>query len=455
MLALIDCNNFYVSCERLFRPDLRRRPVAVLSNNDGCIVARSPEVKALGVAMGTPLFMVRDQLTAHNTAVFSSNYTLYGDLSHRVMTVLQQDAEDVDVYSIDEAFLWAPNLPPSDWEAYLHHLRGRVQREVGIPTSIGAATTRTLAKLASRIAKKHPDGICALGTTAEIHDALRRVDVADIWGIGRKHAARLATYQVFTGADFISMPEALVRQELTVTGLRTHRELRGIPCHPIHMPTPTRRSMVYSRSLARTIRQSETLQEILARFASELGAKLRRHQLLASHLRLFLVPPRRSTATARGASRALPCPTADSRLLVSTAWLLLKQLHHRMPCRKVGLMALGLHGRDRAQQSLFTAPADPRLMAALDNINNRFGRGTLRLAAEGTTSSAWQPRREQCSPRYTTRWAELCAVNVDAGSSPTPSTRAGGTQSIPDVPGASPPHGGGSVDIAPQQKPHP
>jgi DNA polymerase V len=414
MFALIDCNNFYVSCERLFRPDLVGQPVAVLSNNDGCIVARSPEVKALGVKMGAPLFQIRDLLRAHRVALFSSNYTLYGDLSQRIMTVLRDDSPTIEVYSIDEAFLHDPHLPPREWEAYAIHLRAAVGRAVGIPVSVGVATTKTLAKLASRLAKKRPDGVCALSTPHELAESLARFEVGDVWGIGRRHAAMLAQQSVFTAADLVRLPEPWVRKQMTITGLRTHRELRGIVSLPPDQGPPPRRSMVHSRSLGRPVRDAAVMKAVLARYASALGHRLRTHHLLTRHLRVFLTAPRRAAAPSRAAGQSLPHPTADDRDLVTAAWRLLGQLGAGSLCSKAGVMALDLHSDDHAQGALFTPPPDARVMAALDAINTRFGRGTIRLAAEGSGPPAAAPKQQRRSPRYTTRWSELREVDVDA-----------------------------------------
>ena len=413
MFALVDCNNFYVSCERLFRPDLAERPVAVLSNNDGCVIARSPEVKALGVEMGAPLFKVRALLAAHDVALFSSNYALYGDLSGRVMSVLRSDGPAVEVYSIDEAFLHDPRLPLRAWEGYALHLRRAVGRQVGVPVSVGVAATKTLAKLASKRAKRG-SGVCALVTPDGAHRALSAVDVADVWGIGRRYAKRLAQHGVFTAADFVRLPEAWVRKEMTISGLYTHRELRGVPSLPLELAPPPRRSMVHSRSLGSPVSDAGHLQEVVARYTSALAHKLRRHCLLAQHLRAFLVAPRRRGQAPRAVGQSLPFPTSDARPMVSVAWRLLDQIQRGFVCSKVGVMALGLHGDDRAQASLFDAPPDARVMAALDAVNARFGRGTLRLAAEGLGPAAWSPRQQDRSPRYTTRWSELREVNADA-----------------------------------------
>lgn len=414
MFALIDCDSFYVSCERLFRPDLKTTPVAVLSNNDGCIVSRSSEVKALGVPNGSPLFKVRDRLRRAGAVLFSSNYTLYGDLSDRVMTTLQSQSSETEVYSIDEAFVSLHGLPRASWEEYGLQLRSAVYREVGIPVSVGLAPTKTLAKLASRIAKRG-EGVCALWHPDSITDTLRQTDTADVWGIGPRFSRKLALHNVFTAEDFVGLPEQWVQQALTVVGLRTHRELRGIPCIPLERAPQPRRTMVHSRSFRGRIAALEPLQEATASFAARLGAKLRRHELHASWLRVFLVPPRNSGLSGRGLSGSLPWPTADTRALIQLTHRLLARLWDAgFPCAKAGVMALELSPRTIMQQSLLSQPPDPTVMAVLDEVNATLGRGTVRLAAEGT-QHAWSGRHELRSQRYTTRWDELPVVGATAG----------------------------------------
>ncbi len=406
MLALIDCDSFYVSCERLFRPDLRRTPVAVLSNNDGCIVSRSAEVKAIGVPNGAPLFQVRRQLEGAGAVLFSSNYTLYGDLSQRVMTTLSALSTELEVYSIDEAFVCLEGLPRESWESYGLQLRSAVYREVGIPVSVGLAPTKTLAKLASRIAKRG-EGVCALWHPTDIAEALSRTDVVDVWGIGPRWSHKLSLHNVFTAAELIALPEHWVQRELTVVGLRTHRELRGIPCIALERAPPPRRTMVHSRSFPAPITTLEPLQEAIASFAARLGAKLRRHRLNTTWLRVFLLPSRRSGLPARSIGGSLPWPTADTRALIRLAHQLLSRIWEPgLPCGKAGVMALELSEQAAVQQSLLSQPPDPAVMAVMDAVNARLGRGTIRLAAEGTGSGN-SSRCELRSQRYTTCWDEL------------------------------------------------
>ena len=415
MFALIDCDSFYVSCERLFRPDLKQAPVAVLSNNDGCVVSRSAEVKALGVPMGAPHFKVRKQLQSAGASVFSSNYTLYGDLSGRVMDILATLSAEIEVYSIDEAFVGLTGLPAHRWEGYGHQLRDAVYQQVGIPVSVGLAPTKTLAKLASRIAKRG-GGVCSLWHRDDIHTTLTQFAVEDIWGIGPRFSKKLSLHNVFTASEFIAIPEWWVQKQMTVVGLRTHRELRGIPCIAMESAPPPRQTMVHSRSFPGSITELDVLQEATASFAARLGAKLRRHHLHATWLRVFLVPARRVNLPGRGISGSLPWPTADTRALIMLAHQLLSRIWEPgLPYGKAGVMALELRSDTVVQQSLLSTPPDPAVMAALDAVNNKLGAGTIRLAAEGTPRARqWRGRSNLRSPRYTTRWSELPVIRAES-----------------------------------------
>lgn len=411
MFALVDCNNFYVSCERLFAPALRNRPVVVLSNNDGCIVARSQEVKDLGVAMGAPLFAVRDLLRRHKVAIFSSNYALYGDISQRVMDTLRQQASAVEVYSIDEAFLHLPVLSAAQHLAWARAVRATVDQHTGIPVSIGIGPTKTLSKVASRLAKRG-GGVHVLCAPSEIEAALDGLDVADVWGIGARHAERLRAVGVHTAAQFTRLPGDWVRQQMTVVGLRIQRELLGEPCLPLELAPRPRQSMVHSRSFGRTVRRRDELAQVLASYTARLGEKLRRHGLVANHLGIFLVAPQRLSRPPHALEGELPCPTAHTPTLIQTAWNLLDRIDADGEWKKAGVMALELHGAQRSQLSMFARPADPRVMAALDAVNARHGPGTLRLAAEGRPAPPWQMRQDQRSPRYTTHWSEIPHIHL-------------------------------------------
>ena len=290
MYALVDCNNFYASCERVFNPRLRHRPVVVLSNNDGCVVARSNEAKALGFKTGDPYFKVKAQVARHGVAVCSSNYTLYGDMSHRVVQTLQQLAPIVEVYSIDEAFLDLKGFTGDAIAALAAHIRRTVKTWTGIPVSVGIGPTKTLAKAASRIAKKNPEanGVWSLITPASQHDALSQLPVGDVWGIGPQWSKRLEGEGITTALALTQQPDDWLKKNLTVVGLRTTWELRGTPCIPMEAAPSPRKGIVVSRSFSRRLTEMEPLREALAGYATRVAEKLRRERRHARQMMIFL-----------------------------------------------------------------------------------------------------------------------------------------------------------------------
>jgi DNA polymerase V len=277
VFALLDCNNFYVSCERLFQPGLLGKPVVVLSNNDGCVIARSDEAKALGIPMGLPAFKLTDLITEHSIEVYSSNYTLYGDLSARVMTTLTQWTPDVEVYSIDEAFLQFSALPLDALTAYGHTIRATIQQWTGIPVSIGIAPTKTLAKLANRLAKRSAQGVVALTVTAEIDATLACTRVEEIWGIGPGSTKRLKAHEITTALQLRNANDRWIRQYLGVVGQRIVWELRGISCLPLELCPPPKQSLMVSRSFGRPITALTEMREAVATYTTRAAEKLRRH----------------------------------------------------------------------------------------------------------------------------------------------------------------------------------
>ena len=413
MFGLVDCNNFYVSCERVFQPRLAGRPVVVLSNNDGCLIARSAEAKALGFAMGAPYFQVQQLLRRHDVQVLSSNYALYGDMSRRVMHYLTQAVPGVEIYSLDEAFLDLSGLEQHLLEtlggsltALARTLRQQVLARTGLPTCVGVAPTKTLAKLANRLAKRDPalGGVLHLDSPARRQWALGQVAAGDVWGIGRQYVRPLAAAGIISAADLANVPESWARQHLGgVVGARLVRELRGEPCaglHPSEDGVPRRRSLTYSRTFGRPLTALADGQGAVAAFVSRAAEKLRAQGEQAHVLTVQLhqnrfdarVPPPYS----RAATLTLPGgPSADSRVLARYAGQLLARLWE--PGRryvKAGVVLDGLEPPSTGQQlGLFAAPPapagggaarlsdQPALMATLDQLNARFGRGTVRLGS--------------------------------------------------------------------------
>lgn len=425
MFALVDCNNFYVSCERVFNPALNGKPVVVLSNNDGCFIARSEEAKALGLPMGGAAFKFRDLLGKHRVAVFSANFPLYGNMSSRVMTTLADLLPDIEVYSIDEAFLDFSGFKRLDPPLYAASIRKTIRQHTGIPVCIGIGATKTLAKAANRLAKKDPryQGVCMLSSDGDIEAALASIGVEDIWGIGRQWGRLLKSRSIHTALDFARAPAHWVRQHLHITGARVQAELNGKSCLPLEQVRPPKQSICTSRSFGRTVTAFDELHEAVATFAANCALKLRREGSCASLLTVFICtspfnePDKKYWGTR---STALPFPTQDSIALVRAAGQVLASIFRPgFGYKKAGVIVDGLRPVQPAATTplpLFTdeePAADGRqekLMMAMDSINRSYGPGTIHLAAENR--DAWKPRQEKRSPRYTTEWNELIEVNA-------------------------------------------
>lgn len=428
LFALVDCNNFYASCERVFRPDLEGRPIAVLSNNDGCVVARSNEVKALGVPMATPYFKVKDILRKNNAAVFSSNYELYGDLSSRVMTVLERFCPKVEIYSIDEAFLDLDGFEAWDVEAYMAKVRATVKRWTGIPVSVGVAPTKTLAKLAGERVKKDGGhgGVLVLDTPQAIDEALARTPVGDVWGIGRRWSKRLEAEGITTALDFARQSETQIRKRMGVTGARTQSELLGRACFGFDTQPQSRKSCVASRSFAEPVAGLDDLKEAVATFAARAAERLRAGGLVAGQVSAFVLTDRFRQTTPQyngSAAVALAAPTNLTADITRAALEAVTRAYRSgYGYKKAGVMLLDLARQGEAQPTLFAPePIDrdkaERLQRALDALNGKgYGRGDLvQFGAAGVRVKAdegWRLRRDHRSQRYTTQWSELRRVQA-------------------------------------------
>ncbi len=418
LFFLIDCNNFYVSCERVFNPALMGKPVAVLSSNDGCIVARSEEVKALGIPMGAPAFKYRAQIKRYGIQVFSSNYSLYGDMSRRVMEVLSHFTPDMEIYSIDEAFLSFPGGIPGEPESLAKKIKETVERWTGIPISIGIASTKTLAKIANRIAKISPEygGVFNLTDPLLLEDRLEKIRVGEVWGVGKRHEKTLRSRGIYTARQLRNAPDAWVRHHLTVMGLRIVWELRGIPCIPLEEAPPPKKGILSSRTFGKWVETREELGEAVALYTSRAAEKLRKHYLLASCVQVFLTtsPYREGPQYANAVTISLENPTSYTPDLVRVAREGIGKIFKPgYQYKKAGVMLLGLTGEGAWQPNLFFpskgAAKKRRLMHAMDLINHRYGSETLRLAASGF-ERRWRVNSSQRSPRYTTCWEELPIV---------------------------------------------
>lgn len=420
MIGLIDCNNFYVSCERAFQPRLEGMPVGVLSNNDGCVIARSNELKALGVAMGTPAFQLQPLLRQRRIELLSSNYELYGDMSSRVQQVLEEFSAGVEPYSIDEMFVRFDGFSLEQMRRHAQDLFTKVRRFTHIPVSVGIAPTRTLAKLANRAAKKLPDygGVCVLSTGSKIYQPLlRQIELGDVWGVGSRLVERLAILGMYSAWDLAQADSKQIRQRFSVTLERTCLELKGIPCIEMNDAAEPRQRIMTSRSFGKLTDNRAEIQQAVRQFAQRSAEKLREQNSLARAVYVFLKTnrhrpdlPQYSPSTVVG----LPCPTDDSRDILqaaSQAFAAIYRPHYRF--MKAGVMLVDLVDANRAQLSLLDTPESQaqrersdRLMATLDTLNRKMGRGTVTLG-HSSPKAAWQLRCANRTQRWTTRWDEL------------------------------------------------
>jgi DNA polymerase V len=421
LIALCDCNNFYVSCERVFRPDLWGKPVAVLSNNDGILVARSQEVKDLGIQMGAPVFQIWHLVKHHKIHLFSSNYTLYADMSSRVMSLLEEFAPAVEMYSIDEAFLDLTSMDQLDPIGYGQKIQKTVQKFTGIPVSIGMGPTKTLAKLANYAAKqwgKQTGGILDLSDPERREKLMRVVPVGEVWGIGSRLAARLNPLEIFTVWDLAVQPMDRIREQFNVIVARTVMELNGTPCLELEEIAPDKQEIVSSRSFSRRVTKYQELSEALSEFSSRAAEKLRAQNSVAGHISVFLRTNSfngNEPQYQRSAGWTLPAATQDTRVIVGEARRLLKQLFKDgYQYQKCGIQLSRLRTAVLPEQTdLFDTeafdPADSgKLMQTVDRINRRFPKG-ISIAASGF-DQIWKTKTERISKRYTTNWRELVIV---------------------------------------------
>jgi DNA polymerase V len=421
ILALVDCNSFYASCEKVFAPALANKPVVVLSNNDGCIIARSAEAKALGIPMGKPAFECRELFRRHGVAVFSSNYTLYGDLSARVMKTLATFTPRLEVYSIDEAFLDLTGMP-DDVLAYSRHIRETVRRWTGIPVAVGLGPTKTLAKIANKLGKKDPalGGVLDIGTYPDPDAILEQVAVGDVWGIGRRYATMLERHGVVNARQFRNLPRDWVKKKMTVGGLHTLLELQGIPCIDLEAMAPAKKSVTASRSFGQPVTRIEEMREALAVYTSRAAERLRKARMVANGVTVWV-----QTNTfiegepqyANSAFGALPGASAHTGEILKIALQVLERIFRKgYRYKKAGVMLSGLEPVGCHQLSLLSPvptsdPKADRLMEVMDQANARWGRDMIRLAACGIKQD-WKMKQAARSPHYTTCWEELPEVKA-------------------------------------------
>ena len=414
MFGLVDCNNFYASCERAFQPLYIGKPIVVLSNNDGCVIARSNEAKALGIKMGVPAYQIKELVNTHGVTVFSSNYTLYGDMSGRVMSILAGLAPELEIYSIDEAFINLDGI--KEIQSLGVKVVNQVTKGTGIPVSLGIAPTKTLAKLANKFAKKYPayNRLCIIDTEEKRIKALQLTDIGDVWGIGHRQAAKLEKLEVKTAYDFTQLSGVWVRKNMTVVGERIWKELRGISCIDMESAPPVKKQICTSRSFGKMLTDIDTIAEAIATHASTCAKKLRKQKSYAISLMVFIhtnnfredLPQYWKNTVVH-----LPIPTSDTQEIVHYALAGLKNIFMKgYQYKKAGVIITEI--TNNAQLGLFDSidrDKRDRLMQTVDKINGDYLQ-CVKLAIQGT-SREWKLKQEQLSQRYTTDINEIITIN--------------------------------------------
>ncbi len=423
IFALVDCNNFYVSCERLFSASIQNKPVIVLSNNDGCVVARSNEVKALNIKMGQPVFEIRELIEKHNIVLFSSNYSLYADMSDRTMQLLSTFAHQIEVYSIDESFLDFSHVPLDGLQEYGQQIRATVWQFLGLPVSVGIATTKTLTKVATEIVKKQTGylGVLSIAdiSEAELDELLAGISVEDVWGIGHRYAAALRTRDIYTAKDLKYADPHWIRRHLTVVGARTVLELRGISCIPLETKVKPKKGIMSSKSFGRPIQELQELEEAIANYTARAAEKLRDQDSLVSCINVFIqtnVFQKDAPQYSKSISKTLPFPTAFTPDLINAALEALHSIYQPgYSFKKAGVYFSKIVSQESIQFDLFgdfTVEGHvkkTKLMCVVDLLNRLLGRDTLFFGAQGI-GREWKMRQERRSPRYTTQWSELLST---------------------------------------------
>lgn len=419
MYALVDCNSFFVSCERVFDPSAIGVPAVVLSNNDGCIIARSQEAKDMGVGMGTPLHKMEDELVAKGVRVFSSNYALYENMSERVMEVLREFTPDVEVYSVDEAFLDLTAFTLKDMDEYARHIKEYVERCTGIPISIGLGPTRTLAKVANGISKKQRErfgGVLNLTDETLRTELLQDLPIGDVWGIGHRLVMRLEKYGITTAGELITKNDQWIRKEMSIVGLRLVKELRGIVCQGLDYSLLTRKSIAHTRSFGYAVKDIDTLKEAVASYTTGATAKLRKYNLAAQQITVFLQANRFKVQNYHHSrTLSLPEPTYDTAELISKAMEGLKEIYRKGTIyKKAGVILTHLSPAEQIQWNLFNSEQKEKqhlLNKAMDSINNKNKRAIVHYAATGT-KQRWVMKSQLRSKDFTTSWKELPYVKA-------------------------------------------
>lgn len=420
MIALVDCNNFYVSCERVFNPALQGKPVVVLSNNDGCIISRSNEAKALGLEMAEPAFYKTTFLKKNGVHCLSSNYTLYGDMSQRVFDTLQHLAKEVEIYSIDEAFIHLDDVPTTKIEQHLQSIKQSVQKNTGIPVSIGAAKTKSLAKIANKLAKKkqNHDGTYVIKNDHHRDAIIRNTPIEKVWGIGRQYSKLLQRNNIYTAWAFTCAHNQWIKKNISVVGLRIKEELLGNPCIPLELESQEKKAIATTRAFGKKITNYQYIKEAVATYATRCAEKLRRQESAAHIMTVFIhtdpFNPREIQYN-KSKNITLPVATNNQLELVEHALKALSDIYKPgLRYKKAGVIVDGLVPTNQIQSNLFDELDRSRckhISSTSDRINKKYGKDSLRLAIMGT-GKEWQLRQEKLSNRYTTNWNEIMNIKI-------------------------------------------
>ena len=416
MIALADCNNFYASCERVFNPTLKNKPVVVLSNNDGCIIARSNESKQLGIKMGEPVFKAREIIDKHNVNVFSTNFALYGDMSKRVMTLLASLSPEIEIYSIDEAFMNLAGIKKC-FEIGLH-MRDTVKKHTGIPISIGIASTKTLAKVANHCAKRFTKkGVYVLKRKDHISDILKSMPVSKLWGVGSRYSRMLRSYGVDNAHEFVSLDEKWVLEKMTVMGLRIQRELKGESCISMDINPSPKKNICTSRSFGAKVRDFQSLKESISSHAARCAEKLRSEKGCARYVSVVIKtnPFSDSDYYCGYKSSSFDVPTNDTLDIINAAENILRSIYKKgLEYKKSGVIVGDIIPQNQVQLNLFDMDEKrikrKKLDSTVDIINQAMGRSTIHIGSQGIAKN-WQLKREKLSPCYTTKWDDLLTIN--------------------------------------------
>ncbi len=425
MIALVDCNNFFASCERLFRPDLKNAPVVVLSSNDGCVVARSQEVRELGIPMGAPYFKVRDVLEQHNVTCFSSNFALYSDISQRILSTLAKYAPELEVYSIDEAFLDLKSLKIKDFYSWGDTIRSVIAKTIGMPVSVGIAPTKTLAKIASGYAKHH-EQICVLDPENDpggLREVLRLTSVGDVWGVGRKLVSRFESVGIRNARQLAGASEEWLHTQFGINGTRMYHELRGQSTYLVEPDKAPQKSLIVSRSFGHTVKNIHELETAVASFASKAAFRLRTHEQTAAVFGLYLkfrTPD--GSIQSQSVATSLTSASNDTSELVAHALSLLRNVYDPEDgYKKAGVFAHHLASSNLCQTSLLSQKSVAEIanrkefMNAIDTINKRYGLETIHVASIDKQATQWHVLKQRMSPAYTTAWSELPLLHQYTG----------------------------------------